>query len=158
MDKIFDKLGFFGPLVLFFISICKLWDQKIYLCAYLVFFVTNTVVNKILKKIIQQERPSHGQSIMNEQYTGSEIYGMPSGHAQSSFYSLSFLYFVKGSPSWLILELFIASLTIYQRIKYRQHTPEQLFVGSVVGIGFAYFSYWITKLYLSGKTLYLDTI
>jgi membrane-associated phospholipid phosphatase len=157
-NSIFDKIGFFGPLILFSIGIYNLLDQKIYLVSYLVFFITNTLVNKILKTLIQQERPRNGKSIMDEQYKGTEIYGMPSGHAQSSFYSLSFLYFVKGSPEWLILELFIASLTVFQRWKYRQHTPEQLFTGSIVGIGFAYFSYWTTKHYLSGKTFYLNTI
>ena len=104
-----------------------------------------------LKNIIQQHRPNHGKKIMNENYEGVELYGMPSGHAQSVFFSLSFLYFVKGSPSWLIIELFISALTLYQRWKYRQHTSEQLFVGSIVGIGFAYFTYWITKHYLIGK-------
>jgi membrane-associated phospholipid phosphatase len=158
MNKIFDKIGFVGPLLLFFITIYNLWNQQKYLIAYLVFFIGNTIVNKILKLIIQQERPNNGVKIMNEQYSGTEIYGMPSGHAQSSFFSIAFLYFVKSSPTLLIIEGFIVSLTLFQRWKYRQHTTEQLLFGSLFGIGFAYLSYSITKQYLSGKTFYLDTI
>ena len=73
---------------------------------------------------------------------------MPSGHAQSSMFSLTYLYLVKQSPSWLLIELFIAILTLYQRWNYRRHTIQQLFVGSVVGIVFAYISFVISKRYL----------
>jgi membrane-associated phospholipid phosphatase len=149
MREIIDKLGFMGPLLLLCIGIYNLWNQQKYLLSYLVFFIGNTILNKILKIIIKEKRPSDGVKIMNEEYSGEEIYGMPSGHAQSSFFSLSFLYLVKGSPKWLIIELFIAVLTIYQRWKYRQHTLEQLFAGSFVGIGFAYFSFYLTKQWLS---------
>jgi len=149
MREIIDKLGFLGPLILLCIGIYNLWNQQKYLLSYLVFFIGNTILNKILKIIIKQKRPSDGIKIMNEEYSGEEIYGMPSGHAQSSFFSIAFLYFVKGSPTWLIIELFIATLTIYQRWKYKQHTLEQLFTGSFVGIGFAYLSFYITKQWLS---------
>jgi membrane-associated phospholipid phosphatase len=149
MREIIDKLGFLGPLILLCIGIYNLWNQQKYLLSYLVFFIGNTILNKILKIIIKQKRPSDGIKIMNEEYSGEEIYGMPSGHAQSSFFSIAFLYFVKGSPTWLIIELFIATLTIYQRWKYRQHTLEQLFTGSLVGVGFAYFSFYLTKQWLS---------
>jgi membrane-associated phospholipid phosphatase len=149
MREIIEKIGFMGPLILLCIGIYNLWNQQKYLLSYLVFFIGNTILNKILKIIIKQKRPSDGIKIMNEEYSGEEIYGMPSGHAQSSFFSIAFLYFVKGSPTWLIIELFIATLTIYQRWKYRQHTLEQLFTGSLVGVGFAYFSFYLTKQWLS---------
>jgi len=149
MRESIEKLGFLGPLVLLCIGIVNLWNQKKYLLSYLVFFIGNTIVNKILKQVIQQKRPSDSIKIMNEEYSGEEIYGMPSGHAQSSFYSIGFLYFVKGSSTWLIIELFVGALTIYQRWKYRQHTLEQLFTGSLIGIGFAYMAFYITKQWLS---------
>jgi membrane-associated phospholipid phosphatase len=149
MQEIIEKIGFMGPLILLFIGIYNLCNQQKYLLSYLVFFVGNTIINKILKKIIKQKRPSNSKKILNEEYSGEELYGMPSGHAQSCFFSISFLYFVKGSPTWLIIELFIAALTIYQRWKYRQHTLEQLFAGSLVGIAFAYFSFYLTKQWLS---------
>ena len=155
--KLQDNIGFMGPLLLFLISIYNLRNQSPYLISYLVFFTANTLVNKILKNIIKQKRPDNGIKIMDEPYDGSEKYGMPSGHAQSVFFSTTFLYLVKGSPSWLIIELFIVALSIYQRLKYRQHTFEQLFTGSAIGLLFAIFSFYITKQWLSGK-LYPDII
>jgi membrane-associated phospholipid phosphatase len=149
MRNIIDKIGFFGPVIIFLISIYNLWNQQKYLISYLVFSFCNTIVNKILKVIIQQKRPNDSIKIMDESYEGIERYGMPSGHAQSSFFSIAFLYFVKGSPIWLIIELFIAALTVYQRWKYRQHTIEQLIIGSILGICFAYLSYYITKQWLT---------
>jgi membrane-associated phospholipid phosphatase len=149
MRNIIDKIGFFGPVIIFLISIYNLWNQQKYLISYLVFSFCNTIVNKILKVIIQQKRPNGSIKIMDESYEGIENYGMPSGHAQSSFFSIAFLYFVKGSPMWLIAELFIAGLTVYQRWKYRQHTIEQLIMGSILGICFAYLSYYITKQWLT---------
>ena len=95
---------------------------------------------------------------MNEDYVGVEKYGMPSGHAQSCFFSMTFLYLVKGSPAWLIFELFIGIISLYQRFKYKQHTIEQLLAGSILGIFFAYFSFTLTKLWLSAKTLYPNSI
>ena len=149
MRNIIDKIGFFGPVIIFLISIYNLWNQQKYLISYLVFSFCNTIVNKILKVIIQQKRPNGSIKIMDESYEGIENYGMPSGHAQSSFFSIAFLYFVKGSSIWLIAELFIAGLTVYQRWKYRQHTIEQLIMGSILGICFAYLSYYITKQWLT---------
>ena len=113
----------------------------------------NSLINKIAKVIIKQPRPNDGKSIFNENYTGSEMYGMPSAHAQSVFSSLTFLYLVKESPAWLFVELFIAGLTVYQRWKYRRHTLEQLGVGAVLGMIVAYGGYFMTKQYLQENTL-----
>jgi membrane-associated phospholipid phosphatase len=151
MFEIIDKIGFLGPIILFFITTYNLLNQKKYLFSYFIFFIANTLVNKILKNIIKEKRPENGIKIMNENYAGLEKYGMPSGHAQSSFFSISFLCFVKGFSITTIFELFIAGLTLFQRWKYKNHTLEQLLVGSIFGMVFAYISFNITKLYLSSK-------
>ena len=148
-----DTVGFLGPFILFGIGVWQLWGNNGFWCAYLVVFVTNSIINKIVKVIVKQPRPNDGESIMNENYTGTEQYGMPSAHAQSVFSSLTFLYLVKESPAWLIGELFIAGLTIYQRWKYRRHTMEQLGVGAVLGMIVAYGGYFMTKQYLQENTL-----
>jgi membrane-associated phospholipid phosphatase len=142
------RIGFMGPIILSFITIYSLWNQQKYLYSYLVFSIGNTILNKIFKNIIKQQRPSNSKKIMNEHYAGSEIYGMPSGHAQSAFFSISFLYFAIGSTNWIFIELIIAALTLYQRWKYRQHTVEQLFAGSLLGIVSAYCSIYIVKHYI----------
>jgi membrane-associated phospholipid phosphatase len=74
-------------------------------------------------------------------YVGAEQYGFPSGHAQLVFYAISFFYFAnkKISRTWIIC-LLIGLLTIYQRLKYRRHTVEQLLAGTLIGI----ITGWIT--------------
>ena len=80
------------------------------------------------------------------------MYGMPSAHAQSVFMSLTFLYLVKESPAWLLGELFIAGLTVYQRWKYNRHTLEQLGVGALLGSLVAYVGYYTVKTNLQKNT------
>jgi membrane-associated phospholipid phosphatase len=105
-------------------------------------------MNKLLKVFIQEPRPYGGREIMNEEYIGIDKYGMPSGHAQSVFFSMTYLYLVKGSPMWLLIEMFVVILTLYQRYSYKQHSIKQLFAGSVIGFGIAHIAYFLTKDYL----------
>ena len=92
--KIFDTIGFLGPFILLTIGIWQLWGNHGFWCAYLVVTIVNSFVNKIVKSIVKQPRPFDGESIMDEGYNGCEMYGMPSGHSQSVFSSLTFLYLV----------------------------------------------------------------
>jgi len=140
-----DYIGFFGPIIVIIISITKLWNQPQYLIGYACFEVINSIINSVLKSLIRQERPSGGRSIINEKYTGSNVYGMPSSHTQNVAFSTVFLYLVKGSPTYLILESFILALTFYQRWKYKRHTVEQLIAGIGVGTIIGYMGFIMTK-------------
>jgi membrane-associated phospholipid phosphatase len=80
-----------------------------------------------------------------EKYKNEERFGMPSGHAQSIFFSIVYLYNLKHSIPLLFSNLFIASLTLYQRWKYRRHTVEQLATGSAIGGLFAWAVYSLEK-------------
>jgi membrane-associated phospholipid phosphatase len=135
-----DSIGFYGPLILAFINITYLWGRERYQIAYLLFFLLNSFLNTTLKNIIQERRPT-GQIYFNEHdITPSDkfvTYGMPSGHAQSTGYSIAFLYLVTQSPALLIGSAFIGSLTLYQRYKYRRHTISQLLIGLFIGSAFA---------------------
>jgi heme O synthase-like polyprenyltransferase len=142
-----DVIGWLGPFIIMAMTVYYLWKQK-YLYGYFIFYIFATFINTILKNIFKQARPTNGKSIMNEDYSGVQQYGMPSYHAQLSFFSIAFLYLVKKSTSLLIIETFIAFVTIYQRWFYRRHTIEQLFVGSVVGIILGYTGYSITSQFL----------
>jgi membrane-associated phospholipid phosphatase len=149
--KLLDTIGFFGPFIILCIGIISLWKQSKYLYGYLLFYVINTFINKFIKLIVREPRPKDGKNIMEFEktlYEGIEEYGMPSGHAQSCFYSMTYLYLVKENPLWLIVELFIASLTIYQRWSYHRHTAQQLMVGSLVGIFIGWVSVTIINKYL----------
>jgi len=149
--NVLDYIGFLGPILLLFISIFKLWNQPPYWRAYLVMFFINSAINQVLKLWIRQERPTGGQTIMGEPYSGANVFGMPSAHTQSIFFSLTYLYLVKRSNTILIIELFIALLTIYQRFKYKQHTMEQLCIGAVIGIGIAYLGWLSTNEIIKKK-------
>jgi membrane-associated phospholipid phosphatase len=148
-NSILDYIGFFGPIIVIIISIIKLWNQPQYLFGYACFEVINGIINSILKSLIRQERPEGGRSIINEKYTGANIYGMPSSHTQNVAFSTIYLYLVKRSPIYLILESFILALTFYQRWKYKRHTVEQLMVGTGIGAVIGYFGFYMTK-----KTIY----
>lgn len=144
--SLFDYIGFFGPIIVIIISVIKLWNQPQYLIGYACFELINSIINSVSKLLIRQERPAGGRSIINENYSGSNIYGMPSSHTQNVAYSTIFLYLVKKSPTYLILELFILALTFYQRWKYKRHTVEQLFIGTGVGVLIGYFGFYMTKM------------
>jgi len=152
LKKIIDEyVGFHGPILLSVITILNLLNQKKFLISYLVFFVVNHYINKILKTVIREPRPSNSIQINDMDNNEGSKYGMPSRHTQSIFYSLTFLYLVKSDVYLLIAGLFIASIAIYQRWTYRRHTLEQLIAGSLIGTFFAYFAYYMTNLYLSAK-------
>lgn len=162
--NLFDFVGFWAPLILFSLSLIHLWDTSFYLYLYILLFFTNTLFNRILKLIFRQKRPENGKSFVGEDYQGAEMYGMPSGHAQSVFYSTTFLFLVKQSVWWLILELGISATSLVQRWKYNRHTVAQLVVGSIVGtifasIGYVFARYWVYDDYSwrSPITNYLET-
>ena len=132
--NIFDNFGYYGPLLLLITTICLVWSRTRLLLLYISFFIINSFLNKILKLLIREPRPQ-GQIIFNdhELSTGSEEYGMPSGHAQSVAFSSMFSYLITKSPKILMGTSFISAMTIYQRYKYKRHTIGQLFVGTILG-------------------------
>ena len=153
IPKLFDYIGFFGPIILSFISVLKLYKQQPYLIGYFIFLGGNVIVNHVLKHIILEERPSGGRSLINEPYNGMHKYGMPSSHAQSAFYSITYLYLTKHDPTILLVGLFICALTVYQRWTYRQHTAEQLGIGAIIGIIMGFLAEYMTKQYVYSRTL-----
>ena len=147
--KIRDTLGFFGPLILFFISIAVFITRIPYEIGYVFGFFINTVLNNYIKSSVKESRPEGGRSLFSwEIYSGTEKYGMPSLHAQSVVFSTVYLWLSGGSPSWLILESFLSALTIYQRWHYKRHTIKQLAVGSALGAGVAWGAWKLTTHYL----------
>jgi membrane-associated phospholipid phosphatase len=140
-----DKIGFFTPWIICSITAFQLQHQIPYFISFLFFYVVNTEINRFLKVTIKEERPEGSRSIINEKYNQAHQYGMPSCHAQISFYALTFFYLVKKSVHWTILMLFLTATTLYQRWKYRNHTIEQLGIGSIVGILIAFVGVESTK-------------
>lgn len=144
-EKTAGIVGFFGPLIIALICVSQLWNQKPFLYAYIIGFVINKYINQFLKNAIKQPRPNNGKSLINESYSHEDLYGMPSFHAQSGFYSIAYLFFVKPSTLLFGVQILIVLSTLYQRWSYRRHTFEQLSVGSFIGGIFGYLIYYLTK-------------
>ncbi len=150
-----DNIGFYGPFLIGFIDIISLWFRKMYLISYISFQILNLFINIILKHIIQEPRPS-GQIYLNEHDTvdsSASKYGMPSGHAQSVAFSITYTYLVIHSPVILIINSFIGVLTIYQRYKYRRHTISQLIIGLITGSIVAMLSYETAKIMITQPSI-----
>ena len=152
---ILDDIGFFAPMILFTFSIILLWSRIKYLNVYLIFFLLNMLLNKTLKQLIGEPRP--GEATEKNVYKGyentkgAEIYGMPSGHAQSVLFSTIYTYLVTKTESVLIGGGFISMLSLIQRYKFKRHSIKQLIVGSLLGAGVALFGYNISTFYLTCK-------
>ena len=141
-----DLLGFFGPLIIGIINTFILWEQSVYLYGYLLFLILNSIINKSLKSIYRESRPIGGINFIDrEVHYGADIYGMPSGHAQSTAYSLAYLYLVQKSNGILVANTLLLLLTTIQRWNYKKHTIEQLITGTVVGLICGWSSYYIVK-------------
>ena len=76
---------------------------------------------------------------------------MPSGHSQNVFYSITYLYLIaKDGMYWLQLGLVLATLMVYERWTFHNHTLLQLFAGATMGIALGIVVYSIrNKIYSS---------
>lgn len=146
---VFDYIGFQGPIITSVITFVSLLQNPPYLFTFIVGSFLNYWLNLVLKILIKQPRPSNPIAYIQDHiYKGSNVYGMPSGHAQISFFSITFLYLTKKSFTLFLVSLFIGCLTLYQRWKFRRHTVEQLIIGTITGSTFSYMMYWMTTNYL----------
>ena len=152
MVPIIDAIGYYGPVILFTMTFYCFLERSPYLFVFIMGSIANALLNKALKMTFQEPRPK-GQIpfIDHDHQIGTEQYGLPSGHAQSSFFSLAFLFFANGPPAFLYTMSFLCILTLYQRWKYRRHSIRQLVIGSLIGISFAYVLVYSTQYYLYGS-------
>jgi membrane-associated phospholipid phosphatase len=146
IDSIINHVGFNGPMINFAITFVLLFYQKTYLYGFLLCYLVNALVNKFLKGIFKQPRPTDGKSVYAiEDYSGVERYGMPSGHAQTVSFIITYMYLVKKRSVWLMIEIGIAGITMYQRFSSNRHTVEQLSVGFAVGMIVGIASFYSVK-------------
>jgi len=143
---VFDYIGHMGPIITFSIASIFILVSKKYmlLLLFLLGSFFNLFVNDQLKSWIREPRPTHPKRFIDNKFTGAQVYGMPSGHAQICFYNIAFLWnIVSKTHVWvLVISICISILTLIQRWKFRRHTIEQLGAGSLVGslIGYGIYS------------------
>ena len=146
IETIYNNVGFFGPYILTLFSIFYMFRTPNYnMWLFISFNLINVVLNFVLKNVIKEPRPDNEKEFMNIQRLNIDKYGMPSGHAQVAWYNVGILVLNSVPLSIKILSLSIACLTLYQRYIFNNHSVDQLIVGTVVGLLFAYISDYYIK-------------
>ena len=133
-------LGYFSELIMLLIAFYTLYPEYVEIGFYFIFLLVGGYVNTLLKSWIKQPRPEgYKKFLHSEQYSKKTIYGMPSGHSQYVFYSLTYLYLtVKDFSHFIPIGFTIAALMAYERYTFHNHTLLQLFAGAITGIAFGY--------------------
>lgn len=160
--EILYEFGGYAPILLILLSWYLLWDHKNLFFYYNIGLIANSILNIILKGLIQEPRPmfdnkkvnlitKHAKEFFFQNGIQFDIYGMPSGHAQMAFFTSIFIYLSLKHTNLLYLYLFITLLICYQRVKYEFHSIPQVIVGGIVGSGFAYFVYQLAREKIKGK-------
>lgn len=160
--SILYEFGEYGPIILIFLSWYLLWNNKNLFFYYTVGIFTNAIINIILKGIIQEPRPLfdakkvnlmkiHAKHYFFQNGIPFDIFGMPSGHAQATFFSTIFIYLSLKQKNLLYIYIPLSLLTCYQRVKFEYHTISQVIIGSLVGALFAYFVYIFAREKIKGK-------
>lgn len=133
IDNIIEFLPYFtGTATLFY----GLWLQNI---VYLLIFLTNITVfifTGFLKRLIKQERPNK-----------RSLHGMPSGHC-SYFFSLTTMLYYLHDGYIFFYSFIISGLIAYQRLTSRNHTKNQVIVGTIFGYTISFLMYKFIILYL----------
>lgn len=139
----FYLLGEWGFVILCLYAIFFLKGSPNYLVYFVVGLVLNTILNMFLKSILRQPRPYTENQLKNIlskygfpfcfQYKfTSDLFGMPSGHAQNTAFIVMFLYLVsKQNVHWIVL--LFAALVLWNRIFFGYHSVSQVLVGVLIG-------------------------
>ena len=160
--SLFNEFGGYGPLILYFLSWYLLWDSHNLFFYYTLGFFLDNILNLVLKGILQQPRPSedlkkfqlaltHGKRFIFKNGMPHDIFGMPSGHSESSLYSTMFVYLALRDTKLLYIYLTISLITMTQRVVFNYHTILQVIAGASVGIGFGYIMYNLAREKIKGK-------
>jgi membrane-associated phospholipid phosphatase len=161
LSELFNEFGNFGPVILFFFSIYLLWNHDNLFFYYVVGIFLNSILNLVLKGLLQQPRPSeditkfnlalsNGKRFLFKYGIPYDIFGMPSGHSQSLLFSTVFIYLSIKKNNILYIYLIVSLLTMIQRVIYNYHTILQVFAGAIVGVTFGYFVLNLAKEKIKG--------
>ena len=161
LSTIFDKFGQYGPVILIIYSCYLLWDKSNLFFYYIVGIFINAILNLIIKGIIQEPRPSedlktfelslkNGRRFLFKDGIPHDIFGMPSGHTQSSLFSTIFIFLSLKNLNILRVYFLISFITMAQRVAFNHHTIPQVIVGAIVGGLFGYFMFYMAQHKLMG--------
>jgi membrane-associated phospholipid phosphatase len=154
--NLFDEFGNNGPLFLIILSVYLLWNQSNLLFFYIFGIFCDFILNIVLKGIVKQPRPCFNSRELhlalknNKRFVYKDgipfdLFGMPSGHAQSCLYSTVFIYLAFRKTNWLYFYLLISAIIMSQRVVFKYHTFTQVIVGAPIGALFGYIMYRFTE-------------
>jgi membrane-associated phospholipid phosphatase len=151
-----DYIGYYAPIILFFLSLLLLRNMKRYLQFFVSGFILNNILNIVLKLFIKESRPSNDQKIIeiainNGARVGFDKFGMPSGHAQNCGYCLIFIMTSINNLFITTLYMAITLISLSQRYLYNNHTILQLLIGLLIGSGFGYLTYSLGNKFIMGN-------
>jgi membrane-associated phospholipid phosphatase len=150
------------PLFLFILSLFFLRSKGTLIYYYIIGLFMNSLINLVLKRILQQPRPmddiksfnlaiKQGRYyVFNDGIIPLDIFGMPSGHAQMCLFSTVYMYLSLRDMNILYLYLFLSLITIIERVVFKYHTVLQVIIGAIIGSIFGYFMYSIAKQKIKG--------
>ena len=137
----FYGIGYFGEYVTFLFTVFLIYYQTYNLVFYIILFILNKFINDYAKDYFKQYRPSNPKKFLDDDNFSKRKYGMPSGHSQLSFFSLTYSYLSTNKiDTSIILMMMICLIVIYERFIYHNHTLLQLIFGALLGILLAYLS------------------
>lgn len=162
LSELFNIFGFCGPGILLFLSMYLLWNKPNLFFYYTIGVFINSILNIILKGFFLQPRPSidkktfdlflkHGKRFILKDGIPYDLFGMPSGHSQSSFFSTIFIYLSLRNNKISYIYLAISLLIMAQRVAYNHHSILQVCVGAITGSIFGYLFYNIANKKIEGK-------
>ena len=141
----------YGNYVLFVLSLIFLRNKKTYLWFYIIGYIFNYTFNSFLKLLFKQPRPDENMKLfeleMNKRdyidWREYKRFGMPSGHAEETAFSLIYIIMVLQNTKITALFLIITLFTIFQRIYTKRHTVLQVSVGAIIGLLIGYLFYYL---------------
>jgi membrane-associated phospholipid phosphatase len=162
LSHLFRIIGAAIPLILFVLSVALLWKKTTLLHYYVLGAFLSTLLNLFLKGIFQHPRPSEdpklfrlavqqGRRFVFKDGIPHDIFGMPSGHAQSALFSTAFIHFALRRPGVTALYAAASLWTMSQRVAYNHHTLGQVAAGALVGAVFGYSMYFMARRKIGGK-------
>jgi len=161
ISTIFTNFGRLGPFILTAFAIYILWNKPNLFFYYLVGVVTSAILNLILKGILKQPRPSedlkefnlaikNGHRFVFKNGIPHDIFGMPSGHSQSVMFTLTYISFALKNLKISLSFLFVALLTMAERVIDNHHTFMQIVFGGLIGILYGYLFYYFAQEKIKG--------
>ena len=161
ISTIFTNCGRFGPFILIVLTSYLLWNKSNLFFYYQIGIVISAILNLVLKGILKYPRPSedlkefnlaikNGHRFIFKNGIPHDIFGMPSGHSECVMFTVTYIFLALKNIKIFLGFLFVALLTIAERVIDNHHTFMQVVVGGLTGILYGYLFYYFAQQKIKG--------